>query len=290
MGDETMNVVVAGYPDIGAARHDFDALIDRVKDKAVASDGVILVAKDDDGNVTLSETGDHLGRRGAGWGAGVGAVVGLLAPPLLASVAIGAAGGGVVGKFAGHKLSSEIQDKIGEALPRGRAGIIGVFPERDRLAVEQVLAGSPMRSVVAMEKGGLRELQGSLAEAMGKFSPDRTVLPIPDRSFGGTIGRTLEASVADWSIVPGPKAPEGAPNVLVVLVDDAGFGQASTFGGPVPTPELDKLAAQGLRYNRFHTTAICGPSRACLSPVAIITIAALAFSPSGRRVSPATTT
>jgi arylsulfatase len=264
MADETMNVVVAGYPDIGAARDDFDALIDRVKDKAVASDGVILVAKDDDGNVTLSETGDHLGRRGAGWGAGVGAVVGLLAPPLLASVAIGAAGGEVVGKFASHKLSSEIQDKIGEALPRGRAGIIGVFPERDRLAVEQVLAGSPMRSVVAMEKGGLRELQGSLAEAMGKFSPDRTVLPIPDRSFGGTIGRTLEASVADWSIVPGPKAPEGAPNVLVVLVDDAGFGQASTFGGPVNTPSLTRVQQMGLTYNRFHVTAVCSPTRAAL--------------------------
>ena len=51
---------------------------------------------------------------------------------------------------------------------------------------------------------------------------------------------------------------------MVIMLDDVGFGQTSTFGGPIPTPEFDKLAAQGLRYTRFHTTAICGPSRAAL--------------------------
>ncbi len=60
------------------------------------------------------------------------------------------------------------------------------------------------------------------------------------------------------------KAPEGAPNVVVVLLDDVGFGAAGTFGGPAETPALDTLAAQGLRYNRFHTTAICSPTRASL--------------------------
>ena len=60
------------------------------------------------------------------------------------------------------------------------------------------------------------------------------------------------------------EAPEGAPNIVVVLLDDVGFGAASTFGGPAETPTLDALAAQGLRYNRFHTTAICSPTRASL--------------------------
>ena len=60
------------------------------------------------------------------------------------------------------------------------------------------------------------------------------------------------------------QAPKGAPNILVVLLDDVGFGATSTFGGPVPTPALDKLAGEGLRYNRFHTTAICSPTRASL--------------------------
>ena len=59
-------------------------------------------------------------------------------------------------------------------------------------------------------------------------------------------------------------APEGAPNVLLVLLDDVGFGQTSTFGGPVQTPTLQRLADEGLRYNRFHTTALCSPTRAAL--------------------------
>ncbi len=59
-------------------------------------------------------------------------------------------------------------------------------------------------------------------------------------------------------------APDGAPNVIVILLDDVGFGQTSTFGGLIPTPNFDKLASEGLKFNRFHTTAICGPSRAAL--------------------------
>src|SRR3546814_3901430 len=61
-----------------------------------------------------------------------------------------------------------------------------------------------------------------------------------------------------------PAAPAGAPNVLVVLTDDTGFAASSTFGGPVPTPTLDRLVQRGLRFNRFHTAAICSASRAAL--------------------------
>src|SRR5262245_2504136 len=91
---------------------------------------------------------------------------------------------------------------------------------------------------------------------------DRTNLPLADPPFTGKIGRTYQDSTAAWPPLPAP--PAGAPNVVIILLDDVGFGQVSTFGGPVPTPNLDKLAAQGVRYNRFHTTAICGPSRAAL--------------------------
>ena len=61
-----------------------------------------------------------------------------------------------------------------------------------------------------------------------------------------------------------PVAPAGSPNIVIVLLDDVGFGAASTFGGPAQTPALDRLAAQGLRYNRFHVTALCSPTRAAL--------------------------
>ena len=72
---------------------------------------MILVGKDADGKVVVADTGNHLGRKGAGWGGGVGVLVGLFAPPLLASVAVGAAAGAIVGKFAGHKVTAAIQEQ-----------------------------------------------------------------------------------------------------------------------------------------------------------------------------------
>jgi arylsulfatase A-like enzyme len=88
------------------------------------------------------------------------------------------------------------------------------------------------------------------------------VLPRPDPKFKGTIGQTYKDSTPDK--IPLIKAPAGAPNVLYILIDDAGFGDWSTFGGQIPTPNLDKLAQSGLRYTRFHTTALCSPTRAAL--------------------------
>jgi arylsulfatase A-like enzyme len=87
-------------------------------------------------------------------------------------------------------------------------------------------------------------------------------LPRPEAPFAGTIGRTAAESKPDF-----PKAfeaPKGAPNVLLILTDDVGFGAASTFGGAIPTPTFDRLAQEGLRYNTFHTTALCSPTRSSL--------------------------
>jgi arylsulfatase len=88
------------------------------------------------------------------------------------------------------------------------------------------------------------------------------VLPLPLPEFKGKVGLTYKDSQPDF---PQPiKAPANAPNVLLVILDDVGFGQASTFGGPVDTPNLTRLAERGLRYNQFHTTALCSPTRAAL--------------------------
>jgi len=99
------------------------------------------------------------------------------------------------------------------------------------------------------------------------MSPDvhaRTMLPIPDRPLPGLT--TYDAKDPDTAFPPIEPLlpPTGAPNVLVVLLDDVGFGASSTFGGPCRTPTADRLAAGGLRYNRFHTTALCAPTRAAL--------------------------
>lgn len=91
---------------------------------------------------------------------------------------------------------------------------------------------------------------------------DRTVLPIARPPFRGTIGLRSRDSRPDFPAAV--RAPAGAPNVFLILLDDVGFGASSTFGGPVPTPSLQMLADRGLRYNRFHTTATCSPTRAAL--------------------------
>ena len=92
----------------------------------------------------------------------------------------------------------------------------------------------------------------------------RSMLPIPDRPVPGLT--TFDARDADTSYPPIEPLlpPDGAPNVLVILVDDAGFGSSSAFGGPCQTPNAERLAADGLRFNRFHTTALCAPTRQAL--------------------------
>ncbi|GAB7564594.1 arylsulfatase AtsD [Methylobacillus methanolivorans] len=88
------------------------------------------------------------------------------------------------------------------------------------------------------------------------------ILPKPEQPFTGEIRETIQESRAVKPEIQYP--PKQAPNVVIVLLDDVGFGSASTFGGPVPTPTLDALAGEGLRYNQFHTTALCSPTRAAL--------------------------
>ncbi len=91
---------------------------------------------------------------------------------------------------------------------------------------------------------------------------DRTVLPIPEprrQTYKELDARNAKAP-ARWEV----KAPSGAPNVVVVLIDDIGFGASSAFGGPIHMPTLEKVAKAGLKYNRFHTTALCSPTRVAL--------------------------
>jgi len=114
---------------------------------------------------------------------------------------------------------------------------------------------------------GLRDRRRHTATKGPAVNPDRharTMLPIPDRPAPGLT--TYDAKDPDTAFPPIEPLlpPEGAPNVLVILLDDVGFGASSAFGGPCHTPNAEKLAARGLKYNRFHTTALCAPTRAAM--------------------------
>src|SRR5271157_2082247 len=99
-------------------------------------------------------------------------------------------------------------------------------------------------------------------------SPSATVtidgkqIPPPPMKFGGVINESAKDSTPWWPprIVP----PKGAPNILLIMTDDQGYGVPGTFGGVIPTPSLDRIAAAGLRYTEFNSTALCSPTRAAL--------------------------
>jgi arylsulfatase A-like enzyme len=105
------------------------------------------------------------------------------------------------------------------------------------------------------------------------------------KPFNGTINVDIRDSDPDWTPFEPPKAPSDAPNVVYIVLDDVGFSAMSCYGGPVPTPNIDRIAAQGVRYTQWHTTALCSPTRSCLltgrnhtrNSMACITEAAIGF-------------
>ena len=119
-----------------------------------------------------------------------------------------------------------------------------------------VMTGAGVPAALAQQVTGTLGSPGATTSVSGQQ------LPAPDPKFGGVIKQEALQSQAWWAprIVP----PQGAPNVLLIITDDAGFGVPSTFGGVIPTPTMDQIASEGLRYNRMFSTALCSPTRAAL--------------------------
>jgi arylsulfatase len=163
--DDQLDVLIAVYliPDL--AQRDFDAFVKLAEDEEITTDGVVLVTKDARGEVTVEETGDHLGRKGATLGGGVGLVVGLFAPPLLAATAVGAAAGAVLGKVARKRLEAGIGEKMDDALPPGSAGIIAIYEHGDAEPVSGALVNSIRSSIAQIDKASAKELKAGLEEA-----------------------------------------------------------------------------------------------------------------------------
>jgi arylsulfatase A-like enzyme len=105
------------------------------------------------------------------------------------------------------------------------------------------------------------------------------------KPFKGTINVDIRDSVPDWDPFEPPKAPDGAPSVVYIVLDDVGFSAMSGYGGPIPTPNIDRISAEGARFTQWHTTALCSPTRSCLltgrnhtrNSMACITEAAVGF-------------
>ena len=163
--DDQLDVLIAVYliPDL--AQRDFDTFVKLAQEGTITTDGVVLVTKDAEGEVTVQETGDHLGRKGLKAGGGVGLVVGLFAPPLLAATAVGAAAGGIMGKLARKRLQAGIGEKMDGALPPGSAGIIAIYEHGDAAAAAGALGNSIRSSIAQIDKASAKELKAGLEEA-----------------------------------------------------------------------------------------------------------------------------
>ncbi|MFZ0399658.1 MAG: sulfatase-like hydrolase/transferase, partial [Pseudolabrys sp.] len=128
-----------------------------------------------------------------------------------------------------------------------------------QLAVVATASGLIVWATVSALAQGTSGVPGSPSATI---AIDGKQLPPPDPKFGGVIKDDALQSKPWWAprVVP----PKGAPNVLLIITDDAGFGVPSTFGGVIPTPTMDRIANAGLRYNRMFSTALCSPTRAAL--------------------------
>ena len=121
---------------------------------------------------------------------------------------------------------------------------------------------SAVAALVSLAGASAQQVTGTLGSPSATTTIDGRQLPPPPPGFGGEIREQALASTPWWA--PRVAPPEGAPNVLVIMTDDSGFGVPSTFGGVIPTAAMDQLAQEGLRYTAIHSTALCSPTRAAL--------------------------
>src|SRR5204862_2179967 len=116
--------------------------------------------------------------------------------------------------------------------------------------------------VAAAPSAWTQQINGTPGAPNATVTIDGKQIPPPPMPFGGVIKESVKDSKPYWP--PRVVTPKGAPNILLVMTDDQGYGISSTFGGVIPTPAMDRVAKAGLRYTQFHSTALCSPTRAAL--------------------------
>lgn len=166
MNEKDTLILIAPYDDLAAARRDFASLRHQVHQNRYQMREAVLVTKNAEGNPEVLETSANHTRTGAGWGAGIGLPFGLLIPPFAASVAVGAAAGALVAKFADHSLKSGLQRGVGEALTAGSGVVLAMLKPQSRSLVEHALPGATGTSVLPLSDATIASLEAAVAEAM----------------------------------------------------------------------------------------------------------------------------
>src|SRR5215469_6184612 len=149
-----------------------------------------------------------------------------------------------------------------------QCGLLTATPQRNsirRLLITRFVDRISLFSclvALAVSLAHAQQVTGTLGSADATTTINGKQLPPPPPKFGGVIKESYKDSKPWWAprVVP----PKGAPNILLIMTDDQGYGVPSTFGGVIPTPALDRIAQAGLRYTEFNSTALCSPTRAAL--------------------------
>jgi uncharacterized membrane protein len=170
MNDKDTLILIAPYDDLAIAHRDFASLAHQVHQNRFQMPEAVLVTKNAEGHPEVLETIANHARTGAGWGAGIGILFGLLIPPFGASVAVGAAAGALVAKFADHK--SGLRHEVGEALTAGIGVVLAMLKPEGRSSVERALPGATGTSVLALSDATIASLEAAVAEAMTTADPD----------------------------------------------------------------------------------------------------------------------
>jgi arylsulfatase A-like enzyme len=150
----------------------------------------------------------------------------------------------------------------GEAIKRFAVSIRPQFPRRRPMKTTALVLSGLTFTLVGFAPATAQQTTGTPGSPSATTTIDGNYLPPPPPKFGGQIGLDAAQSKPYWpaAVVP----PKGAPNVLLIMTDDAGYGVSGTFGGVIPTPAMDRIANMGLRYTQFHSTSLCSPTRAAL--------------------------
>src|SRR5215831_4397531 len=138
--------------------------------------------------------------------------------------------------------------------------VIGVVAFVAAGALQQT--GTSGQTTTAPQAGERPQINGVPGSPTATETIDGRYLPAPEPPFRGQVNVNAAQSKPYWP--PRVSPPKDAPNILLIMTDDVGFGAPSTFGGVIPTPALDRIANSGLRYTNFHSTALCSPTRAAL--------------------------
>src|SRR5258705_537306 len=179
----------------------------------------------------------------------------------------GTGGRGTAGERAGRTSRHLGGPSAGHYGPPG--------PGRARRDTVDARSAEPARGLARAgraDRRRIRHRQGQAARQLGAEQPTdldpgyqgRLKEHRMSKPFKGTINVDIRDSAPDWEPFEPPKAPEGAPNVVYIVLDDVGFSAMSAYGGPIETPNIDRIANDGVRYTQWHTTALCSPTRSCL--------------------------